>query len=205
MFCTNCGTENREDASFCHNCGANLNRQREAVQTAYDDPAPGYDPAGQRSEVHYGVKLQPELGMKWFKFIIYVQLFLNMLLQLSSAAQLFTGSHYGGEADYVYFFYDGLQAVDIIFGILSLGLVVMAFMARQALAKFKANGPKLYFTLLIVNIVFEILYLIVVSAVTGLPMAALIDASMSGQIIGVAILLGINVVYFRKRMHLFVN
>lgn len=205
MFCTNCGTENREDASFCHNCGANLNRQREQATAAYDYPTPSYDPAGQRPEPRYGAELKPEQGMKWFKFIIYVQLFLNMLLQLSTAVRLFTGSYYGGEADYVYFLYDGLQTMDVIFGIIFIGLAVLAFMARQALAKFKANGPKLYFGLLIANVGVALLYIIVGSLVTGIPIQLLIDASLIGQLIGAAILICVNVVYFRKREHLFVN
>lgn len=205
MFCTNCGTENREDASYCHNCGANLNRQREQTSPTYNYSEPGYAPAAQRSAMRYGAELEPEQGMKWFKFIIYVQLFLSMLSQVSSAILIFAGSQYGEDADYIYFLYDGLKAVDVIFGILSLGLAVLALAARQALARFKANGPKLYFTFLIANIVVGLIYIILVSIVTGVSMSMLVDTDLIAQLVTSAILLGVNIVYFRKRTHLFVN
>lgn len=40
MFCTNCGAQNADNATFCANCGAALNantQQQQAQPTSYDD------------------------------------------------------------------------------------------------------------------------------------------------------------------------
>ena len=60
---------------------------------------------------------QKELGMKWFHFVIYFQLFVSALVGLWNGFQLLTGRIYGENTDRVYSYFSGLKGVDTIIGI----------------------------------------------------------------------------------------
>ena len=97
----------------------------------------GYNPGYQNA--------QP-LPMKWYKFIIYVQLFLGALSNVINGFMCLTGAHYGsGMADYIYDYYGfGLRIIDILMGVVSIGLAVIAVLVRQQLARYKKNSPMMY-------------------------------------------------------------
>ena len=89
MFCQKCGKQLLENTQRCPYCGEDL----QAAQT----PAAAQQP----------------MKMKWFKFVIWVQLFLAALSSLYTAFSLFTGSAYLGSADTIYSYYPGLKASDM--------------------------------------------------------------------------------------------
>ncbi len=78
--------------------------------------------------------------MKWFKFIIYFQLWASMLVYLVTAGKYFTGAYYEGNAEMVYRFFPALQPLDIVMGVVCLALAVYAVVVQRALAKFRAKG-----------------------------------------------------------------
>ena len=55
---------------------------------------------------------QKVFPMKWFKFVIWVQLFLSALSTLISGIQCLSGGHYGDQADAVYAMFPNLKGVD---------------------------------------------------------------------------------------------
>lgn len=147
----------------------------------------------------------PSQGMKWFKFIIWVQLILNAIASALNAFALFTGASYGGSADMVYAFYSGMRAVDVVFGIVYLALAAGAVLVRMGLAKFRRGAPALYLTFLAAHIAAQILYAVFVMVVTGISPLDMFDISTVTSTIGDVALILINRVYFERRAHLFVN
>ena len=179
--CPVCGTALGPQDDHCPNCGA-----------ISPSGAQG-QPAGQNHT------------MKWFKFIIYFQLFLSAILGVVNGIGLLTGSTYssqGLDPELAYTIFPGLRAVDLIVGVGMLALAVLAIVVRQKLAHYCQRAPKQYLILLGANMALSILYMIAASAVLGEPV---LDASTVSQLVVRAVMIGVNKVYFDKRAELFVN
>ena len=109
MYCRFCGKQIPDNAKFCSECGANLapapstapEESAPAVPMASDVPtAPAMPPQGTPDPAAaIGVIATPQRGMKWFKFIIYFQLWASLLSALIAAEKYFTGAYYEGYAD----------------------------------------------------------------------------------------------------------
>ena len=145
------------------------------------------------------------LSMRWFEFIIYIQLFLNMALNLFNAVNLISGNIYrtrGIEAVAVYDMYPGMQMLDKLRGIMYLALIVFVIIVRQRLAKYKKNGPQLYLAFLVVQ-------MLVLGIVFDFIAYLMIQNGNFASIIRSAVLFGIvfvgNKIYFDKRKDLFIN
>lgn len=146
------------------------------------------------------------MGIGWFKFIVYVQLFLSALMSLYNAITFLTGSLYGGELAkaLVYSFYSGLQAVDVIAGIVCLGIAALTIVTRFQLTGLKKSGPAMYFAVYIANIVVSLLYIIIVCGCIVKDFSML-SASIFSSIISSVVFLVINIIYFGKRKLVFKN
>ena len=59
---------------------------------------------------------------------------------------------------FVYMAYPGLKPVDVIFGILFLGLAAAAILVRQKLANYKTGAPKTYLSFLILSLALNFVY-----------------------------------------------
>lgn len=188
MFCTNCGTQLPEDASFCTSCGMRV-------------PKPGAVPEAPPA-VPQGMPPQPEFPMKWFKFVIYVQLFLAALSNLATAMLNFTGTLYGSDSDLVYLAFGGLRALDILMGVICLALAAYAIFVRFQLAKFKRNAPVLLHILFACNIGVSLFYGIGATIIIGQNM---FNVSTISNFLTTIVILVLNVVYFNKRTSLFIN
>ena len=216
MYCRFCGTKIPDNVKFCPECGANLApvpsaAPEESVPAAPAapeiptpfDPTP-YDPAPYSADsfASADVAAAPQRGMKWFKFIIYFQLWAGMLVNLVTAGKYFTGAYYEGNAEMVYRFFPALQPLDIVMGVVCLALAVYAVVVQRALAKFRAKGPMMYYLMYIVNTAVTVLYLIIGSIIIG---QSAFTAEVAGSIIGSIVMLFVNIPYFNNRKHLFVN
>lgn len=211
-YCIHCGREVNETGRFCANCGQPINsgvssQENNDVQQQYQQEYNVYnvpqqyqqDGAAQMNREH----VQPVvLPMKWYKFVIWVQLFLNALSMLGSGVLTITGLQYGESREWVYYFYGGMRVLDVIVGLIAGVLCVGAIYVRQQLAKFKRNATKLYIYYLIAVLSLQVLYILLTSLIIG---SLALTASDAGGIIGSAVLIMCNYVYFMKRQHLFVN
>ena len=216
MYCRFCGTKIPDNVKFCPECGANLapvpsaapEESAPAAPAAPEIPTPfdptPYDPAPYSADsfASADVAAAPQRGMKWFKFIIYFQLWASMLVYLVTAGKYFTGAYYEGSAEMVYRFFPALQPLDIVMGVLCLALAVYAVVVQRALAKFRAKGPMMYYLMYIVNTAVTVLYLIIGSIIIG---QSAFTAEVAGSIIGSIVMLFVNIPYFNNRKHLFVN
>ena len=216
MYCRFCGTKIPDNVKFCPECGANLapvpsaapEESAPAAPAAPEIPTPfdptPYDPAPYSADsfASADVAAAPQRGLKWFKFIIYFQLWAGMLVNLVTAGKYFTGAYYEGNAEMVYRFFPALQPLDIVMGVVCLALAVYAVVVQRALAKFRAKGPMMYYLMYIVNTAVTVLYLIIGSIIIG---QSAFTAEVAGSIIGSLVMIFINIPYFNNRKHLFVN
>ena len=216
MYCRFCGTKIPDNVKFCPECGANLapvpsaapEESAPAAPAAPEIPTPfdptPYDPAPYSADsfASADVAAAPQRGMKWFKFIIYFQLWASMLVNLVTAGKYLTGAYYEGSAEMVYDFFPALQPLDIVMGVVCLALAVYAVVVQRALAKFRAKGPMMYYLMYIVNTAVTVLYLIIGSIIIG---QSAFTAEVAGSIIGSIVMLFVNIPYFNNRKHLFVN
>lgn len=197
MFCTKCGSEISEGSAFCPVCGTNLAQQ----------PNNGQFNGAQANYNQQPIGNQNQLGMAWYKFLIYFALFAGAVLNVVSAFIYFSGSQYGGEyqTQLVYAFFDGLQGLDMFMGILVLGAAVLGIVTRFSLSGYKKNAPKLVTALYSYSIVANVIYLIALSAVLGVSFEQIEVGNFVTQIAVSVLMVCLNTVYFKKRAHLFVN
>lgn len=206
MYCSNCGGLVPDGQYTCPNCGAYVGSTGQTYNAPNQNMQQGYY---QNNIPYTQQSVQPELGMKWFKFVIYFQLFLSALVNIINGFRISTGLHYGvtsRQLDYIYNHFDGLKMLDVCIGICIVVLGVLALITRFMLSGYKKCGPSMYIGLLIANIVIGFIYIaafyFIVSSVSP-------DVSISGDtFITLEInltLLVLNIIYFKKRKHLFVN
>lgn len=230
MFCRFCGNEIPEGGQFCANCGkaveagAAAQPGEQQTDTSQTDGQQGYNtqpgrqqeytsqPGGQQPYPQVQVNPVQNHPMAWFKFIIYFQLFANMVIMVYNALHGFLGIAYGDDAALIYAFYPGLKAVDVIYGLICIALIVGAFIVRQRLAHYKKNAPMQYILFVAAVLVMGLLHTIAGVAVISAAVPYAAGAGMAdvagnilGTVIGAAIFIPVNYIYFNKRKELFVN
>lgn len=151
---------------------------------------------------------QNNLPMNQFKFLIFFSLFANAVINAVFGIMSLTGAQYEQEQkglkDLVYAYFEGLQTVDMIYGVALLALAAFAIYVRVRLAGYYVNGPKLLNVLYLANVAFALFYLIAAQSIVGSD----VEINMSSTIASIAIsvvMVGVNTVYFKKRAHLFVK
>ncbi len=214
MFCTNCGRQLANGSTYCPFCGSTLApRPEQPPQPSPASPSPSDPGALYPRQPASGQPARPipadpkndPRGMKWFKFIIYFQLFVNALINLANAITVFTGAHYQGTVAQVYSVFPAQQAVDIGYGVLCLALAAFGVYTRFALAGFQRRGPGLYLGLIAGNILVPILFMLLSSLFTGIPLTNLLDVNDIVSLAANVAMLLVNKIYFDKRSDLFVN
>lgn len=216
MFCTNCGRQLANGSTYCPFCGTALEPRPQQTPELKPETPPASDPdalyprqpepCGQQPArpVPADPKNDPR-GMKWFKFILYFQLFANALINLANAVAVFTGAHYQGSADLVYSVFPAQHTVDIVYGILCLALAAFGVYTRFRLSAFRRNGPGLYLGVIAANILVPVLYMLLSSLVTHIPLTSLLDVNSIASLAANIIMLVVNKIYFDRRKDLFVN
>ena len=197
MFCAKCGSQVADNTAFCPNCGNPVASQ---VTTA-SQAAPAYQqPLAQPGE--------PALSMKWFKFQINFSLWVAAILNAANAISMLTGSMYGsdGEAELVYAVFEDLKMLDTGCGVLLLALAVFGIFTRFQLAGFKKKGPTLLTILYAGVCAFDLIYIIGCSSILPEYVLQYVDfTSFYSAIASSLVFMGVNISYFKKRAHLFVN
>lgn len=154
---------------------------------------------------------QPNLGMAWFNFIIYFQLFAAVILSITSAIKFINGDQYGGYKDLFYLRISGLKTLDISMIIFNFVFAAMCIVVRFLLANYKKHSYKIYIYMYIANLVFTLIYTFSIAPIINSSLHS--DFSFNDVIdpiiypsIGVSLLMIIcNIIYFNKRKHFFVN
>ncbi len=151
--------------------------------------------------------------MKWFKFLIYVYLFLTAILRFIEAIFYGLGLSYGEDMTTIYSYYSGMQILNIIYGLFFVAMGGMAIYVRQQLAHYKENGPNLFIAFFIIDVAGGIVYLLLSSLVmdgfviggTTFVSGLYFLSYILMTIIPNAIYVILNVIYFNNRKSLFKN
>ena len=199
MECRNCGSVVPDDAKFCTSCGTALNTEEVMSVNKVD--------SSRFSEFKKAnAKDQTSQGMKWFKFIIYFQLFFSAFLYGCNALALFFGWFYViGGSNYqtlFYLYYPIMKFVDYFIALSYLALLVYSLYVRQSLAKFKTNAPNLYFILYYVSITTSLVYVVLSSLFSGINV---LNVGVFVNLAFMITMIVINKYYFSKRNQLFTN
>lgn len=219
MFCQHCGKESEDNNKFCPYCGQPIQPtvmpdQNGASQQFYtaqgEKNQQQYGTGGYSPQSSYTYNTAPaatfsqQPPMKWYNFVIWVQLFVSALVSLYNAVQFFTGAQYGeGSADLVYLFYgNGLKILDIVMGICSVICIGWAIYARQQLRHYKRQAPMVYIVYLGFNAATVIVYVVCFSVIVQ---EFLLDATNMINLVTNIVMIVLNVVYFQKRSSLFVQ
>lgn len=148
------------------------------------------------------------LGMKWYNFVIWVQLFLSALRNIIQGVILLSGRAEGLEKEQweaLYAEIDGLHTVVIMMGLTSIILGIFALVVRHFLTQFMEKGPLLYIIYQVVYVVLIFIDAIALASVLGIPVAYMLEsAEIWGEITIYAVLIFVNSIYFHKRKDMFV-
>jgi hypothetical protein len=149
--------------------------------------------------------------MKWYNFLVSFSLIAGAVLNCLSSLTYFTGTVYTSQAgmsmaevEMLYDYYPALQLVDVLYGVILIGLGILAFNTRKRLKTYDRDGPKMLYTLYGCNIAAVVLYAFLSAAVLGTSFSDMLG-TLIGSLIVPCIMLWANIVYFKKRMYLFVN
>lgn len=151
-----------------------------------------------------GGSSMPSMSMKWHNFLIYFALWASCVLYAYNGIMALTGGHYGnsGEAQLVYLVFSGLKTLDVIVGLLYIGIGVFALYTRFSLAGFKRVGPGNLLKLYAAGCVVSVVYAIAVQSITDI---SIFDSSNVSSIVIAVAMIFANKQYYAKRSHMFVN
>lgn len=149
-----------------------------------------------------GAQVQKALGMGWYKFIINFQLFLGAFMNVANAGRYFGGLNYGESAELVYMFYEPLQILDVFMGAVLLAMAALCIYARTRLRRFRKNAVVIYLSIIVINMICEIIYTAAAYGIVGSLDDAVIVGAGTNVVFYAVFLIG-NYIYFKKRKHLF--
>ena len=177
MYCPHCDAPNADSATRCSSCGAALTPKAETAE---------YHPT---ENVNV-----PQLPMKWYYFLIYVDLFLSALLHLVSAVlTALLPWHYGVHTP-------GAILCTVIAAVSSLALCAYVLVVRSFLARYRKRGPMLYYIYLAADALIPLLTLLLNALLCPILNQ---DATLSVPVINL-IVLALNYTYFDKRRAYFI-
>lgn len=210
-FCRNCGSD-MKGMDVCARCGyvASLGQmptewEEEGQKSPADGNAQEQAPAEDKAVLVQGESgggQQGELGMKWYKFIIYVQLFLVALANVGTAGMYFGGLSYGEDVEWVYQVYGGLKTLDMSMGMVSLALAVLCIYVWGRMRRFRKNAVPLYLSIFIISLASVIIYNIAWNGIAGVGNEGSME-SLGSAVGGRVVWIVFNYRYFKKRRHLF--
>lgn len=176
-YCENCGSVMPSEGDHCFNCGA-----------AVGDP-------------------NPEYPMKWFRFLTRVVLIFGAVLIIILGVVDLLGLPYtmqGYDASLLYAKLPLLLLIDTVYGVLCLGIGVLFLICRSKLLRFRPSGPILLYISYALSILIPVVYAVLSHfflAPAGTPLVGLTEiAELTGMAAGIVL----NVIYFRRRRHMFV-
>ncbi len=177
MYCPHCDALNADSANRCSSCGAALTPKTTVA---------AYHPTENVTV--------PQKPMKWYYFLIYVDLFFNAVLHLVTAVA----------APFLLQLYDiytpGAILCTIITTAPSLAMCAYVLVVRSFLANYRRRGPMLYYIYLVADALIPLLILLL----NALLCPALNqDATLSISLLNL-ITLALNYTYFDKRRAYFI-
>lgn len=148
--------------------------------------------------------------MKWYKFLIYFSLFLGALSSLASGVQYLSGQIHltqgltESDIQVLYTSYPAHKTLDMIYGLICCGLAAFALFTRSRLSKYHRSGPMCAYLFAGISTYCSSMYTCLSCILVYADITEFLP-QLIGQIIGTAIYIWLNYVYFNKRKSLFSN
>ncbi len=145
-----------------------------------------------------------KLPMGWYKFLVNFLLWANAAINVIGSFTYLGGMGHTAE---VYAKFPAFGTLDMVYGVLTLGMGLLALAAVLALRKYKKNGPALVVGLYVYGFVISLCYNIIGISLMRASlepvdyiitvMSVVLSSALS------ATLAICNYVYFKKRKHMF--
>ncbi len=154
----------------------------------------------------------PGIGMKWYHFIVFVQLILAMLFCAGNGvSHLMTASAAAqgiGENALVYIAYPQLKYLEIGMAVAFFCMIIPYALTEKFLWNYKFKGVVLYLVMLPVNLLVTVAYSVILSAILPASMREMtFDSNIIGTVLALVLVSVVYVVpnwiYFKKRRYLF--
>lgn len=148
------------------------------------------------------------LPMKWYNFIVKFYMIFCGVVDIICGTVAVSAILYSDIADYAgveitEYVFTGKKAFDIIYGVLLILIGVANFVVRSRMKKFTADALKKYYVLIITEqslfYVYDIAFAFATN--TKLDIADTVVFSLATAVVWVVL----EIYYFNKRKHLFVN
>lgn len=221
MYCPNCRSQLIDGSIYCPVCGAQLAQaqQMNYQQMNYQQPVQqiNYQQPVQPQMVSNGnyvqQPVQPQmqqkpLGMKWFKFLIYFQLFVASLVSLLTGVFLFTGKIYTGasaeEVELLYMYFPNLKIFNLCMGVVYVVLCILYLVTRFMLSGYRKAGPAMLIAMYVGSLLISVLLVLITLQLVG-GVVYEINITTITSVVTSIVMIVCNIIYFKKRKHLFIN
>lgn len=213
MYCYKCGKQLADGSKFCSFCGTEqiIPSEKAIIEDSpLEQPEKcDYTPIIETDKKQENRTVEATSlsirGMKWFKFIVNIQLWLAIAMSFVNGINYISGSIYGEYKDSFYKNLPGAEAISIGYGIFLLALAVYFFYTRRKLVNYEFDAPQKLHIAYIINIIHPLAFVFLMCVISGLPFSEWITESQIVQSLSVFVLLIINIKYFDNRKNVFVN
>ena len=227
MRCPNCGQRLSDSVVKCQSCGLIfteedrllMNEEEQEQENFLEENPEESGPQRQEEQtwqaapagrpVKRGLfddglpETEPFHGrMKWYWFIVHIQLLLSTLSFLLNGYMYLTGAFYGDQAAVLYETYPAMSLLDKGFGIFAIVMAGLAIFTRTKLKAYREGAPKQLIMLYILSLLGTVVYIGVEMAIVG---QNLITSDLVMSIMISLFMIFVNIYYFRNRRHLFHN
>lgn len=212
MYCDCCGNVIEAGVSFCPYCGARVESNGDRDDQLLH-PKADYRLNVESQHRFAGVSglMDNHLCMpiKWHKFLTWFGLWAAAVICLLTSISVLSVSRY---SQYGWSFYEldvivsRLRAADIAYGLVDIALAILYFYTVILLRKYRIRGLMLLTVAYIVRLLSAVLYFFITWIVVTVPFV-LVDnpGIVLWHIILPIVMIFVNMAYYRKRAHLFVN
>ncbi|MBQ3706480.1 MAG: zinc ribbon domain-containing protein [Clostridia bacterium] len=188
MFCPRCSKEIEDGSRFCNHCGYEIVPEANSVK----EPEPREASAAEEEQepIVSHSALESQYGLKWYKFLIWFDIWATALTNLVATVAYFT-------------VFNPSMRVTMWFSVIVCVLnAVYLLFVRQALARWKTYGPRLYLISFVIPLVRRVLTIVVANIEGGSALLALNRTDFTNLILNVVLFI-VNFIYFRNRAPLF--
>lgn len=206
MYCKKCGENIEEDSIFCRYCGVDVKSSLYNEEETKADQYHEHNNSEQSIDVCESVELvaSKEKSMKWYKVLVYYFMPASIILSpINVLGNLYitADQYYGGLKEYFINPADGLS--NILYMVVYIAIMVLLIYADTEAKKMTVLGYKLILIFFIVSMIYPVFEVLIYLPVYE---KANIDFNFNpaiGRLI-FNILYGVpNIIYFKKRKHLF--